>query len=75
MLAPELRLIDDAGHQIVRVQYDHFGAEYAYTWDGRDALEEGDQVIIELARYRQATVIGLGSDWAGALDPVHEKLP
>lgn len=37
MLAPLLRMDDGAGHQIVEVQFDGGGAQYAYAWRGQRA--------------------------------------
>jgi len=64
---------DGAGHQIVEVQYDDGGTPYAYAYDGKRTLAEGDEVFIappsspqQWSPARQVTVVGLGSDWAGA---------
>jgi hypothetical protein len=74
MLAPDTRTRDDAGHQIVRVQFSDGGPEYAYAWGGQRPLTVGDAVDVNrpseqwaVPRVQQLTVVALGSDWAGPL--------
>jgi hypothetical protein len=76
MLAPELRLTNEAGHQIVRVviDVDEKEKEYSYAWAGEPALRAGDAVTINRPGYLRGTVVGLGSDWAGSWTAVREKL-
>jgi len=79
MLAPLLRMDDGAGHQIVEVQYDAGGAQYAFANAGRP-LAVGDEVFIaapsgqrQWSPAQQVTVVALGSDWTGALRLVDKK--
>jgi hypothetical protein len=80
MLTPKMRARDDAGHQIIEVQYDDGGKQYAYAWGGKRAKAVGDKVFIaspsdqrQWSPARQVTVVALESDWAGALRLVDEK--
>jgi hypothetical protein len=63
MLAPLMRMRDDAGHQIVEVVWLGFTSSYTYAWVGR-VRAAGDVVTVTAA---PATVVALGSDWAGEL--------
>ncbi|ORA31571.1 hypothetical protein BST13_24755 [Mycobacterium aquaticum] len=74
MMAPKLRLTDDAGHQLVRVTFDDPRREYVYAWDGDRPLGVGDAVTIERPGHPRATVVALGSDWAGSFTYVGQRL-
>jgi hypothetical protein len=73
MLTPKMRARDDAGHQIIEVQYDDGGKQYAYAWGGKRAKAVGDKVFIappsdqrQWSPGRQVIVVALESDWARA---------
>jgi len=73
MLAPLLRMDDGAGHQIVEVQFDGGGAQYAYAWGGQRALSVGERVPVPPPAGRRGTVVALGSDYAGVLTVIGEN--
>jgi hypothetical protein len=72
MLVPLLRMDDGAGHQIVEVQFDGGGAQYAYAWRGQRALSLGQRVVVPPPAEARATVVALGSDYAGHLTLIGE---
>ncbi len=73
MLAPLLRIDDGAGHQIVEVQFDGGGAQYAYAWGGQRALSIGERVPVAPPAGRRGTVVALGSDYADVLTVIGEN--
>ena len=73
MLAPLLRMDDGAGHQIVEVQFDGGGAQYAYAWGGQRALSVGERVPVAPPAGRRGTVVALGSDYADVLTVIGEN--
>jgi hypothetical protein len=67
MRVPVVRMVDDAGCQLVRVQFDDHGVDYAYANVGAP-LNIGDMVAIAIKQKvipRHAIVVGFGSDYAG----------
>lgn len=69
MLAPLVRVRNDAGHQIVEVLWLGAARSYTYAWVGR-VLTVGDAVTVGQSR---GTVVALGSDYLGDLKGIGER--
>lgn len=69
MLAPLMRVRDDAGRQIVELREGASTYTYTYAWAGR-VLAVGD--VVTVGQYRD-TVVALGSDYLGELKVIGDR--
>jgi hypothetical protein len=87
LLNPEKETVmmqDQHGHQLIRVKFDDRDNLYSYAWAGEGELAVGDQVETPVpywvppedaisAKPGIATVVELGSDWAGTTTALTRK--